>query len=193
MEARFMTKKQRLERAEAIIDQYSIGQKFNDKHLKEFEELTGCFFTYIKRVPHKPGQKPARHLECTCPEWGVYDAPFSWRKAVQKLSDAQYKKWVTNQAMREAIQPDQKAWLVKQEKVCTICHSTENPQADHREIPFLKIQSSFADQFGEPEVKYDDAELRWKIKNEQQWIEFHNGAATYQVLCRSCNASKGAR
>lgn len=187
-----MTKKQRLEKAKAIIDQYSIGEKFNDQHLKEFEELTGAHFVYIKRVPHKPGHQPARHLECTCPEWNVYDGTFSWQRAVQKLSNAQYKKLATNQAMREAVQPYQKAWLLKQEKVCAACLSTENAQADHKDIPFIKIQSSFADQFGEPEANYE-REVGWKIRNERQWIEYHNSVATYQVLCRSCNASKGAR
>lgn len=187
-----MTKKQRHEKAEAIIDQYSIGEKFNDQHHEEFEDLTGVAFNWIQRVPAKPGHAPARHLACSCPEWDNHVGTFSWQDAVKRFKEPQLKQLHINRAMRKAVQRDQKAWLLKQEKVCAACLSTENAQADHKDIPFIKIQSSFADQFGEPEVYYDP-KLAWKIKNEQQWIEYHNSVATYQVLCRSCNASKGAR
>ena len=187
-----MKKKERHARAQEIIDNYSIGEEFTQKHLEEFEQFSGVSFDWIKRVPNKPNQAPARHLHCSCPEWKIRGGPFSWQQAVQRLTEDEYKKNVTNKAMRESLQFYQKDWLSRQEKVCSFCGSTEHPQADHKDVSFLAIQKSFTEQVGEPEVYYDE-ELGWKLKNEQSWIKYHNDIVTYQVLCRSCNASKGAR
>jgi hypothetical protein len=182
--------KERHIRAESIIDHYSIGETFSDKHLKEFEQLTGVSFEWIRRV-RQPRYAEARHLECCCPEWD-HTGSFSWQKAIRQLSDDKYEDIIITETMREALRFYQKDWLSKQLKICTFCGSTDNPQADHKDTPFLEIQKSFIEKSGKP-VLLKDETVGWKLENEQLWLEHHNKLANYQVLCRSCNASKGAK
>jgi len=64
--------------------------------------------------------------------------------------------------------------------------------------PFDEIANDFIAEFGLPKVIgspdpsivvniFEDGEA------EYQWAQFHAERAVYQLLCRSCNASKGKR
>lgn len=79
---------------------------------------------------------------------------------------------------------------------CTHCGSNEYLQVDHIAPSFKEIQTSFLEKHPEIEIMKNVSLKRWVFKDKtikNEWETHHDNLATYQWLCRSCNASKGTR
>ena len=67
---------------------------------------------------------------------------------------------------------------------------------DHRYIPFVMIAKSFIDTEPNIEITNDNKGIGWVIKDPnilKAWQHFHEERANYQILCRSCNSTKGKK
>jgi hypothetical protein len=103
---------------------------------------------------------------------------------------------LSREVMREAVSID--LWNFKKglELICERCGSTKHPSVDHVDPPFDGIEEQFIEANGLPAI--DDAadgvgNVFADHAVEVSWIKFHMAHAKYQILCRSCNSSKGKR
>jgi hypothetical protein len=97
-------------------------------------------------------------------------------------------------ALRDAVAAEIAAARVGLGNSCALCEATEVLQVDHAAPPFVVIAEEFrargavvlTARQGTEDVMADPAQI-------VAWRAFHAERATYQLLCRSCNARKGAR
>lgn len=184
-----MTKKDRIARCREIIDTNTYHGDFSPEHLAEFIALTGLEgVTAIQRRPNPKYPSDTRHLYgCKNGQW----ESMSWLKAITPRKPLQLEKEV----MRSVIAPD----IVEYRDSCGIeacehCGSEEYLQVDHSNPAFDDIALAFIDQFGAPQTEPCSSGVGYRfvdIDLEAEWITFHAVNANYQILCRSCNASKG--
>lgn len=186
-----LTKKARIEQARVIIDRNVLDVPFTAEDLEEFIEVTGMgqVTGAVRRLnPTYPNADP-RHVRFILD--GVETA-VSWRKAIEgknPKSDLQ-------RALRVAIAPCLREFKDAMEgQDCNHCGSTEYLQVDHVYPPFQEILEAFIAHKGEDiELKNEANGIGWVIADidvEAEWVAFHASRAEYQILCRSCNASKG--
>jgi hypothetical protein len=183
-----MTKKARKERCQAIIDANPVGANFAPHDMQEMVRLLNAEDQGILAIRKmvNPNFPDPRHLHVL--RWEV----FSWNEALTppKPGVSEMK------AMRKLIAEDIEEFRQCAGEVCEYCGSDENLQVDHLDPSFLEIATAFIDENGMPELirphplqpgkRFADRSL------EAKWIAFHASHAVYQVLCRSCNASKGS-
>ena len=138
----------------------------------------------------------------------------SWKKCLGRKKGSINNKF--NSAMRMSINDQtflfkQKMWENKNYLICNLCNIktlneseafSEKWHVDH-EPSFSKIKNQFLNKTSQkkPTEFKDVGGFGWKsckktFKNEQdsfvkEWINFHKKFAKYQILCRSCNCSKG--
>lgn len=188
-----MTKKARIEKARQIIDRNYLEIPFCDYDVQCFavvcdKEIQGA----VRKInPQFPTSDP-RHLHTLID--GVWDAR-SWRKWINPLSPVQEVKRV----MRFCVSEDMREFMECCEiHECDSCGSTKDLTVDHVAPPFDDIANLFIEQNGLPEI-IGPRDLS-RIINEfldmniqAAWVAFHASQATYQILCRSCNSSKGRR
>lgn len=187
-----LTKKARIEKARAIIDRNVLDLPFSAEDLAEFIEITGMkhITGAIRRVnPTYPNSDP-RHVRVI--KDGVEEAQ-SWVNSIRgKKPNAHLQ-----QALRIAINPCTKAFkeTVKDQN-CAHCGSDDYLQVDHVDPPFQAILEAFIEhKDGRIELKNEVNGIGWEMADmdvEAEWVAFHASRAKYQILCRSCNASKGA-
>ena len=188
-----MTKKARLEKAREIIDRNDIDVPFSEYDVRCFsivcdKEIQAA----VRKInPQFPNNDP-RHLHTLID--GVWEAR-SWRKWINPLSPVQEAKRV----MRFCVSEDMREFMEScDEKKCNSCGSNQDLTVDHVYPPFDDIANAFIDAKGVPEIVGPSDVSRVinefaDINNEASWISFHASHAIYQILCRSCNASKGKR
>lgn len=195
---RKMTKKARKEAVRAIIDRNSHGVAFDGDDVANFRDLIDRDdIAGVMRVenPTFPGDPRFIRVDHGDGQW----VPFSWNKAIDG--------WVADsppivmRAMRHAIRDQMREFreegfndLVPAE--CETCGALDDLTVDHVNPPFSAIVKQFTSEYGVPALKEGrDGEGR-VIANadvEASWAAFHAHHADFQILCRSCNASKGAR
>ena len=190
-----LTKKYKEDKAREIVYGYNIGDVFSREHTDLFSEFSGVTFDWIKRVePYGSFNKDAANLACKCDAWNKDGGTFSWIKAVRQTRDNNYEYSVEIETLREIIRFHMKSWRLKQEQKCSKCGSEDNPQVDHKTIPFSKLVKDFKELHGDLNCyKINPNEPLWTTDLKEEWLSYHNTHADYQILCRSCNASKGNR
>lgn len=186
-----LSKDKRIGIVREIIDRNKIDVPFSEEDLKEF--CDACYY-HVDGVVRRINPQFAmenRHLHMLIDnKW----QPKSWRKLISPLSADQEVKRV----MRNAVWKEMKDFFNSVEvKICEFCDSTENLTVDHIAPPFSYIADEFIDLFGTPEVTSPPrGEVVWVFVSDDErknWVEFHSIFAEYQILCRSCNARKGAK
>jgi hypothetical protein len=179
------TKIARTTAARAVIDRNKFGVPFSPEDVQEMNAHCGTEHTQFTR--HRNAAFPAdpRHLHNEA-------GPFSWNKAItqpHELTDPQ-------RALRAAIAPLMREFMEDTEQTqCVKCGSADHLTVDHTP-PFISIATEFMALHGVPALAHRKDGAGWVLKDDDEaaWVPFHQSRVTLlQVLCRSCNASKGAR
>lgn len=183
-----ITKQQRTQTAQAIIDRNKLDVPFDDYDTKQLNEVLETSFDGFIRRRNPQFASDYRHLHGMT--FGEYEA-FSWRKAISPRSDLQEIK----KTMRGSVLPCIKEFMDSQdEPACEHCGTTERLTVDHNPS-FDSIALDYMAQYGVPRtVDSPDGvgDMFADIDVEARWISFHQSKITrYAILCRSCNASKG--
>jgi hypothetical protein len=190
-----LNKTQRKARMKELIDGYPIGVPFSAEHLREVSELTGVALSHVEHCFNDHHPSDPRHLRVRYPGKAANDdlEPFSWNNAISpKKAET-----LAKEAMRKSVadQVDEVRQCV--EPVCEECGKAMDSKdvcVDHI-YPFNVLAEQFFDRIGGlPELKDGPAGAGRVLANpseEDAWAVFHAENACYQVLCRSCNASKG--
>lgn len=187
------TKKDRLESAREIIDRNAIDVPFPYDDVECFSvvcdrDIDGA----VRRVnPQFPNSDP-RHLHTLI--GGIWEAR-SWRKWINPLTPEQEAKLI----MRHVVYSDMRGFRLSQEpQECAACGAVDDLTTDHFAPPFDEIASGFILENGLPEIVGPSEKT--KVVSEfanfavkAKWIAYHAALATYQILCRSCNSSKGKK
>jgi 5-methylcytosine-specific restriction endonuclease McrA len=186
-----VTKKARREAARALIDAHPVNVEWTGEKTYQMNALLGSSYLGFMRKnnPRYPSDK--RHL------WALSDdgwSDVSWNDWISPKAHIQRVKI----AMRQAIAPDiAEAMATLGQSQCQSCATTDNLTVDHKILPFDMLAMLFLGQLGYvPElISQPDGvgEMFEDCADEAQWIAYHARHSTYQVLCRSCNASKGKR
>lgn len=183
-----ITKKARIEKAREIIDRNLMDVPFSADDWDEFRSVTGIEADgAIRRVnPSYPTTDP-RHVRFII---NGEEVPISWRKSIEGRDP---KKDLTA-AMRLAVSPCLREYRDAVDPACNHCGSADYPTVDHVWPPFDHIMQEFIDTCGPVELKNEQNGIGHVIADinvEADWVAFHASRASYQILCRSCNASKG--
>jgi 5-methylcytosine-specific restriction endonuclease McrA len=182
-----LSKKLRKAFVRTLIDMQPMGKPFSRMDAVAFSWLTGLDATHFVREQNPEFPDDKRHIK-------VNGCARSWNRSIDGYDETQ----AIKRAMRSAISSDLRDFLSAIEPAeCTHCGSTEQLTVDHVAPPFNIIASEFVSEYGDKITlahnengvgnRFADADL------EAAWIAFHASRAVYQVLCRSCNARKGAR
>ena len=187
-----ITKKWRIEEARKIIDRNIIAVPFGDEDLADFLDVCRMEADGIKRMKNPQFPSDPRHVHALLDgEW----AGISWRDAIQKPDPVQKVK----RAMRHVVSQDLLDFRSSAEPYeCWKCGALEDITVDHVVPPFDDIANAFIESHGLPEIgPSDDATVVVDVFSdaylEELWYAHHAENACYQLLCRSCNASKGKR
>jgi len=187
-----ITKKFRKETVRSILDSYPLDQDLSADDLKLLNDMIqypGVIRAWKQVNAKYP--KETRHM------WVEMDTgeitSLSWVKAIdQPPADQQAKK-----TLRSIISTDLKDFLDCQEdQFCSDCFSPDDLTVDHVDVPFDDIANEFLALH--PDIEFIDSpdgvgNIFKDINLEAEWITHHASNATYQILCRSCNAKKGKR
>lgn len=200
--AKRITKKARLDRVREIIDNYPLDVPFSAADTEEIAELTQTNVSLAIRRRNPGFPKDTRHLHVVAYDWAE-PGQWSWRKAIEfdvdrspEESRAARERQNYLRALRFAIRPDLRDFLDAQwPSECCACGGREDLTADHAGRPFISIALEFLGNKGRIDLRPvpGNNDLIACADVEAEWIAFHAARATYAVLCRSCNASKGAR
>lgn len=92
-------------------------------------------------------------------------------------------------------------YLSCNKKYCTNCLSTSNLEVDHKNVPFQQIWDEFIlnNNINITNIAItkstDKKDFRYYLVDSQlnnEWYEYHKNKAQLQLLCQTCNNSKGA-
>ena len=185
------TKKSRLARCRALIDRQMFDQMFSEADLDEFYEITGAPVLAAVRTTNPTWPNDPRHVRVQILD-GVWEE-LSWVDCINGCNSRSELKKV----LRGEIGSDLVDFLSAIEpRECSRCKSTANLTVDHKDEPFDSIAEAFIATHGQIEIAVGPSGSNDIIADRDlaaEWIQFHAGRAVYQVLCRSCNASKGKR
>lgn len=196
-----ITKKALIERAREIIDRNQIDVPFSADDLIEFSEVTGTEVRFaVRRI--NPTYPDPRHVHVIAYDWSE-PRQWSWVKAIRIDRDrdpaeasAMRRRTNEQRALRESVKDDLREFRECCEpQVCEQCGSVDDLCADHLHPPFIDIANEFLNHYGPIELaEFPGSSDRIADPNvEAAWVAFHAQRATYQLLCRPCNSSKGAR
>ena len=185
------TKKWRMEKAREIIDRNKFHVSFSAADLREFADIIGVDIQDAVREPDPQFPYNTRHvLFLINGKW----VAMSWRKRIQENSTPESE---AKYVMRFTVSRDMAEFKRSAKPPeCAYCGATDDITVDHVGVPFDDIAVAFMREHGVPDV-VDSTEEGRIVKMfrdpdiEKRWTEFHTSMARYQILCRSCNASKG--
>lgn len=189
--ASVVTKTYRRAMCREIIDRNCLLVDFSDDDVREFVKMAGWDgegITAIQRRKNPKFPSDTRHLHvCIDGEWQSK----SWVKSIAPPAKYAEEKSV----MRKAITTDTQEYLYGCGiDCCEHCGSDQNLQVDHSDPAFDEIAIGFFNVVGVPSIIPCQSGVGYVFKDidaEAAWIAFHTANANYQILCRSCNASKG--
>lgn len=188
-----MLKKERIEKARALIDRQMYDTDMSAEDTATFNELTGWDFKRYQRIKNTAYKNDTRCVAHYVENDGVSGwAVWSWRKAISDYSGPD-----VYQALRAAVVGQIGQYSVDAASQCAACGSTDFLSIDHKTTPFKVLADAFVE--AEPALVsclINGAEGGgWLIGDAlmwHKWNDFHLREADYQVLCRSCNSKKGA-
>lgn len=188
-----MNKEERKEAMRALIDRQRYDHTFNRADAATVNTLTGWCFSQYRRVRNPTWKTDTRcvaHSKDDGETWEIW----SWNKAI----DNRVKFYDLQQAMRDAIGSQIRRYAASAENKCAACESQEFLTVDHKDKPFIVFVRDFLK--ANPKIldaiSNDATGAGWYIEDaelKEKWVLYHKVNATYQVLCRSCNAKKGAK
>lgn len=179
----------------SLIDSVPLDEAFDQSQLARLNALTGWGALAAVHARNPTHPRDPRHVRIRTVEGGPLVAR-SWIKAVSPVDD--YGRLLA--ACRFAVSDQMHEWLRQQKCNCAYCDSDRDPTADHVGAPFIVLVSDWSAGRDPAQLMRDrstaeansgDGALlhpaHWK-----DWRRYHAERARYQVLCRSCNARKGA-
>lgn len=189
----FETKTARTQRCRDLIDSQRMGVLFKPEALIEFMELTGEELLAAKRMPNPRYPNDPRHVRVQWPdgEW----SEMSWTKRITKPNE----RTLLKKVLRNEIQSDLDDFRAAVAGIflfCVRCGSEEHLTTDHARTPFDVIAEEWIAGNSPVEVEKCPDGIGYRIACRDKaasWIMAHAGKSTYQLLCRSCNASKGMK
>lgn len=183
-----MNKQEKKAALQRLIDSQSRDVLFTEDAVEEMNELTGWSFKAYRKIknPKYPGDPRCVQVSSDGASFEVQ----SWSKSV---SGANHDKAALNAALRRAVA----SRLPVINCSCEACGAEDDLTIDHKSTPFIDIAKSFEELHPDGIALINSSDGGgWRIESDDvylAWIAFHADSADYQVLCRSCNASKGAR
>ena len=180
-----LTKKLRKAFTRALIDIQAVGKPFSRGDLTVFNWLVGVDAANAVKMHNPEYPSDTRHVY-------VDGTSLSWNRAIDGYDDHQKLK----RTLRNIIASDLRDFLDEAECECVLCGVTDDLTVDHVDPPFDDIAESFIATHGPVHVAPKAngvGDCLTDINQEAAWIAYHAAQSTYQVLCRSCNASKGKR
>lgn len=188
------TKKARIEAARELIDSTKMWKEWTPEQLIALTELTGVEIRYAMRKPNPSFPSDQRMLEVITKEW-AHPAPWSWRRAIETSGNIDmYLRGKKAAALRQAILEQIESARQELGSACERCGGTHDLTVDHANPAFSVIASEFLGNFSNVLLK-DTVGGGGIIADElllQAWRNHHKKRATYALLCRSCNSTKGA-
>jgi len=192
------TQKERKQLVRELIDRQPYNRLFDAADVEAMNDLCGWNFLNYKRV-----HNPTYSTDTRCVAHANYDENFvvwSWNRAISELHGFERRRRgpILNQALRRAIQPHMRLNASGSPDFCAHCESQDSLTLDHMTMPFSVIVAEFIKHHSEVFEGLGNKEDGggWYIADpvlEEAWVDFHAQNADYQVLCRSCNASKGVK
>lgn len=175
----------------AVIDGCPVGEVMSESQTEWMCRNLNVEYRYFRHVENPSFPNDPRYLEVS--QNGVAWMPFSWNKAIDRPDAKQQ----ALSAMRRAVWNGSRlAYKDSAEMSCAICEATDDLCVDHKDEPFIEIASLYIAQFGLPELADGlpgEGNIIASKETRNHWIEFHDNRANFQMLCRSCNSSKGAK
>jgi hypothetical protein len=183
------TQKERKQLVRELIDRQPYNRLFDAADVEAMNDLCGWNFLKYVRI-----HNPAYPTDTRCVAHADYDKNFvvwSWNRAISGGP-------ILNQALRRAIQPHMRLNATGSPDFCAHCKSQDFLTLDHMTMPFSVIVAEFIKHHSGVFERLGNKEDGggWYIADpvlEEAWVDFHAQNADYQVLCRSCNASKGVK
>lgn len=179
------TKTARKADARGIIERNPLHAPFDAHDTSRLNAILGTDFRTFARKPNQEYPADTAHLHAD-------GAAFSWNKAISPESP----RTTVYKGLRAAIAPLMRDFMCETEADCVKCGSQSDLTVDHTPA-FKVIADAFLAEHGDPQLENLGIGGGWRLKDadtEAAWVAFHQSRVTLlQVLCRSCNASKGAR
>ena len=186
-----LTIKLRREMMREIIDSQPFNVDFPPELLDVVNALLHTDLIRIQRRKNPEWPNDQRHIWATPVCDPDYFGAWGWNDSISPKPELRTIKL----AMRKVIQPDLKAFRDVVATQCEQCGTTDDLTTDHV-LPFDYLAQSFLNKYGWPKIK-DGKPGEGKVLADpqviEQWVAFHTTNALYQILCRSCNSSKGTK
>lgn len=188
--------------ARQIIDRYEIGRAFGEADLQQLADLTDTELRYAVRRKNPTFPNDPRHIHIIGYDW-LMPQEWSWRSAIQIAHSRDRDEGLANRArqrvmfaLRFAVKADMADFRSACDpSECALCGSPDDLTTDHVKPPFIAIAKEFLQLYPAIDLRPMPGcgALIASVDIEAEWIAFHAARAVYQLLCRSCNSSKGAR
>jgi hypothetical protein len=186
-----LTKIERKRRVRELVDRQQYGVPFNEADVAEMNAMCEWNFKHYKRIQNLVHLNDTRCVAHS--DDGQNFEVWSWNRAISGGN-------IVDEALRAGVAIQMMNAAAELPRECTHCQRRDTLTVDHKDTPFSTIASDFL------KLYPDHAPERWLINNKQGggwrigdldflnlWRDYHDKRATYQMLCRSCNASKGKR
>ena len=175
----------------AVIDGCPVGEVMTPTQTEWMCKNLDVEYRFFRHAENPTFPNDPRYIEVS--QNGVIWIPFSWNKAIDRPDEKQR----ALSAMRRAVCGGNRLLFLKDAiKSCTNCSSEQDLCVDHKKIPFIEIAMLYISQFGLPKLG-DGLPGEGSIiafeDERNRWIKFHDEMAEFQILCRSCNSSQGAK
>lgn len=139
--------------------------------------------------------------------WKACARGFAYKEDLMKVPEASRKRkrdYDLNIALRDAVNDTKRKRFLRSSGVgkdgkgiCAHCDAFGAIEADHKNTPFCEIKTAFLAKFDvNTPIELVKSGVRYAIKRPEirkAWVRYHDGVASFQLLCKSCNCRKGAK
>jgi len=188
-----VTKKSRIEMAQAAIDATPIGAHFDPVALSKLNEACGTQWPDAMHMTNQDHPKATRHVHVL--DIGGWRS-WSWVKAITPPTREQLLK----KTLREEVKQHMDDYAAaNSDKPCAWAYKggcNGHMTTDHATMSFDAIALEFLAIWPDFELEEIGAGATKRIKDQDiaaHWVAFHAQRAVYQRMCRSHNSSKGNR
>jgi hypothetical protein len=171
-----------------FLDSIPLDRDFTEEEVSIVNAITGWHYRRYQKRNTPPPNFSTRNI------WVIDRRDFkSWNKAIDAKPEHIKRRQDVKQACRAALRPlmdELRQYAIE----CERCKSTKFLQVDHKSIPFNTIFEEWFEQNPNVDTGTGHNQIGHNLINLQDlnsWLDYHNQRADYQILCRSCNASKG--
>jgi len=206
----FKTKKECLEYTRALLNAMPVclvrrGDKnflylsaLIEKH-PNYEEKIGCGLDFFS-VENGTLNKTSKHLNIYRVDGSVES--ISWNNCCKFSLNCEYNpKMYLTQAMRTTIAYDTLEYKKNADNECALCKSREGSFETDHIYPFSKIRDEFLatcqtevpTTFSKCPTYYNTKFKEEDKEFENEWLSYHTAKRSYQILCKNCNGTKGAK